>query len=79
MESRVIPISSPKPIAEVITIAHTEFVPPEALGFTIFEETIVPSLSDALRASGPSSSSSQPSISAPRPAADAEAARIAGS
>ena len=32
MESRVAPISSPKPIAEVITIAHTEFVPPEALG-----------------------------------------------
>ena len=74
MESRVTPASSPKPITEVITIAHTEFVPPEALGFPVFEETIIPSLSSSLRASGPSSSSSQPPAAVPRPAADAEAA-----
>ena len=38
MESRVTPIESSKKVVEVITIAHTEFVPPEALGFSVYED-----------------------------------------
>ena len=72
MESRVTPIETSKKVVEVITIAHTEFVPPEALGFSVYEDAVVPSLSSSLRASAPSSSVS--SSSAPRPAADASAA-----
>jgi cell wall-associated NlpC family hydrolase len=72
MESRVTPIETSKKVVEVITIAHTEFVPPDALGFSVYEDAVVPSLSSSLRASAPSSSVS--SSSAPRPAADVNAA-----
>ena len=72
MDSRVSPIESAKKIVEVITIAHTEFVPPEALGFSVYDDAVVPALSSSFRASA--SSSSAPSSSAPRPAANASAA-----
>ena len=72
MDSRVSPIESAKKVVEVITIAHTEFVPPEALGFSVYDDAFVPALSSSFRASA--SSSSAPSSSAPRPAADASAA-----
>ena len=72
MDSRVSPIESAKKVGEVITIAHTEFVPPEALGFSVYDDAVVPALSSSFRASA--SSSSAPSSSAPRPAADASAA-----
>ena len=72
MDSRVSPIESAKKVVEVITIAHTEFVPPEALGFSVYDDAVVPALSSSFRASAPSSSA--PSSSAPRPAADVNAA-----
>ena len=72
MDSRVSPIESAKKVVEVITIAHTEFVPPEALGFSVYDDAVVPALSSSFRASA--SSSSAPSSSVPRPAADASAA-----
>ena len=41
MDSRVTPIRLSKHIVEVITIAHTEFVPPEALGFSMCDDAVV--------------------------------------
>ena len=72
MDSGGSPIESAKKVVEVITIAHTEFVPPEALGFSVYDDAVVPALSSSFRASA--SSSSAPSSSAPRPAADVNAA-----
>ena len=71
MDTRASPIESAKKVVEVIT-THTEFVPPEALGFSVYDDAVVPALSSSFRASA--SSSSAPSSSALRPAADVNAA-----
>ena len=69
MDSRVSAVESSKRVVEVITIAHTEFVPPEALGFSVYDDSIVPApLVLCVLQLHPSSSAS-----APRPAVNADA------
>ena len=46
MDTRASPIESAKKVVEVIT-THTEFVPPEALGFSVYDDAVVPALSSS--------------------------------
>ena len=57
LESRVAPLISDKAVTDTITIAHTEMVPPEALGFSIEDDVEV---AERPNEGSSSSSSSRP-------------------
>ena len=69
LSSRVLPFQTAKPVVEVITIAHDAMVPPEALGFSVHEDVVMPANFGPLRASSQSQFSSSASASASAPAA----------
>ena len=45
------PFQTERPVVEVITIAHDAMVPPEALGFSVHEDVVMPANFGPLRAS----------------------------
>ena len=65
LSSRVIPFQTAKPVVEVITLARDAMVPPEALGFSVHDDVVMPA-NFPLR---PSSQSQSSSASAPSAAA----------
>ena len=65
LSSRVIPFQTAKQVVKVITLAHDAMVPPEALGFSVHDDVVMPA-NFPLR---PSSQSQSSSASAPSAAA----------
>ena len=66
LSSRVIPFQTAKQVVKVITLAHDAMVPPEALGFSVHDDVVMPP-NFPLRPSSQSrpSSASAPSAAAP--------------
>ena len=66
LSSRVVPFQTAKQVVEVTTLAHDAMVPPEALGFSVHDDVVMPPIFP-LRPSSQSrpSSASAPSAAAP--------------